>query len=221
MNLKKIQDYIERYKIYLKSPKAENELYKWETLKIFQANWKTEADDLAAMYNASLTNDTSRRQWVDNDFYPKEMMLKFLQTEPEYVRLAFRDLFNDDKGIEGRVNRFIFYCDELLGIYKDKNPKAKENDHYHNPEVVFMYLTYKFPKKYTFYSFLKFKHFLESVDAKNISASHDFERFVKVTKTINIFLNKDEEVQMLLQERLKENHYQEDNVLAVHELIGV
>lgn len=219
MNLKKIQQRIEDYKSYLKSPKCENELYKWETLKVFQDNWGTEADDLLGMYDRSLENTTSRRQWKNNDFYPKEMMMKFIKTEPEYVRLAFRDLFNDDKGIEGRVNRFVFYCDELLGIYKEKNPLAKENDHYHTPEFVFMYLAYKFPQKYTLYNFNNFKSFLEFVDAKNISASHDFERFVKLTKTLNIFLKKDEEVEYLIQERLDEKHFKEANVLAVHELL--
>lgn len=219
MNLKAILAIIEDYKSYLKSPNSSRELYKWETVAHFQASWNTEAADLAAMYDKALANNDSRRQWKGNDFYPKEMMLKLMQTEPEYVRLALRDLFNNDKEIGGRVDRFIFYCDELLNIYLSKNPKAKENDHYHNHEVVMMYLACRFPSKYTLYNAKAFRAFLEKVNAKSISAGHDLERFVKVTKVVNNFLKKDEEMQALLSKRLNENHYQEENLLAVHELM--
>lgn len=220
MNLKKILSLIENYKKYLQSRQAEEELYKWESLKNFNENWNTEAEDLAGMYDRSFQNSSSRRQWKGNDFYPKEMMLKLIAAEPEYIRLALRDLFNDNKEIGGRVNRFMFYCDEVLNIYKTKNPKAKENNHYHTHEIVMMYLAFRFPEKYTLYNAAAFVHFLQSVDAKNISASHDLERFTKITKTINIFLKKDGEVQELLSKRLEEGkHFQSENVLAVHELM--
>lgn len=219
MNLKTILLLIENYKSYLKSPNSDSELYKWETIQHFQANWSTEATDLAEMYDKALNNNDSRRQWKGNDFYPKEMMLKLMQIEPEYVRLALRDLFNNDKGIEGRVDRFIFYCNELLNMYLTKNPYAKVNDHHHHHGVVMMYLTCRFPAKYTLYNARAFRAFLEKVGAKNILISHDMERFVKVTKIVNTFLKKDEEIQMLLAKRLNDNHYQEENLLAVHELM--
>lgn len=219
MNLKTILSLIDDYKSYLKSPNSDSELYKWETIQHFQANWSTESTDLAAMYDKALNNNDTRRQWKGNDFYPKEMMLNFMQIEPEYVRLALRDLFNNDKEIGARVDRFIFYCNELLNIYLAQHPKAKINAHHHNHEVVMMYLTCRFPQKYTLYNANAFRAFLEKVGAKNISVSHDLERFVKVAKIVHTFLKKDEEIQLLLANRLNENHYQEENLLAVHELM--
>lgn len=219
MNLKTILSIINNYKSYLKSSSSDSELYKWETVRHFQKHWNTEATDLATMYDQALSNNDSRRQWKGNDFYPKEMMLKLMQTEPEYIRLALRDLFNNDKEIGGRVDRFIFYCGEVLDIYLSQHPKAKENDHYHNHEVVMMYLTGHFPAKYTLYDAEAFRTFLEKVGAKNISPGHDLERFQKVTKVVNTFLKKDEEIQMLLSRRLNDNHYQKENLLAVHELM--
>ncbi len=221
MNLKKLQDKISQYKTYLESENCHRELYKWESIKYFQEHWNTEADDLHAMYNASLNNLTSRRQWKGRDFFPKEMMLKFIKAEPEYVRLAFRDLFNESKGVDGRVDRFLFYCEELLKIYKEKFPHAKENDHYHTHKVVMMYLTNRYPENHTLYRFKDFRRFLESVDAKNISSSHDLERYAKVTKTIGTFLNKDEEIISLSNARLEDNHYQGENRLMIHEFLIV
>jgi hypothetical protein len=104
-------------------------------------------------------------------------------------------------------------------MYLTKNPYAKVNDHHHHHGVVMMYLTCRFPAKYTLYNARAFRAFLEKVGAKNILISHDMERFVKVTKIVNTFLKKDEEIQMLLAKRLNDNHYQEENLLAVHELM--
>lgn len=221
MNLQALQGRIAAYKNYLKTPLAEYYTFYWESLKHFQEHWNTESTDLATMYDQSLQNTTTRRQWKDSDFYPKEMMLKFIQTEPEYVRLAFRDLFHDENDLIGRVNRFLFYCDELLTLYKEKHPNSKENHHYHNHEMAMLYLAYRFPEKYSLYSKENFHRFLRLVSAKNISESHDLERFTKVTKTLSNFLRKDEEVLALLGNRWNEKHYQKENVLAVWELMMI
>ncbi len=221
MNLKKILEQIENYKSFLKSEKGNRYLYVWESLEFFQKNWNTESDDLLEMYDRSLNNSTSRRLWVKEDFYPKKMMKEFIKMEPEYVRLAFRDLFNDNKSLAGRVDRFVFYCDELLKIYFEKNKKARENDHYHNHAVAMMYLTFRFPEKHTLYHFKSFNNFLKYVGAKDISSTHDLERFSKITKTINTFLLKDEELIELLQSRLEPQHYKESNFLSVYEFLKV
>src|SRR5690606_6359721 len=105
------------------------------------------------MYDQSLQNSQSRRLWVGENFFPKEMMLKFTGLQKEYVRLAFRDLFNESKDISGRMDRFIFYCDELLGEYKSVNPKSIENRHFHdeNYHMISLYLAFEFTENYTFY----------------------------------------------------------------------
>ncbi len=219
MNLNKLKKCIARYKSFLQSEKNDRFLYVWESLNYFQDNWKTEASDLAEMYDRSLNNTTSRRQWKKEDFFPKEMMLKFIKTEPEYVRLAFRDLFNEDKSLSGRVDRFGYYCEELLKIYLEKNPKGKENDHYHTPEFIMLYVAYRFPEKYTLYDSKSFNYFLEDVEAKNVLAGHDLGRYAKLTKTVNTFLQKDEEIISLIKNRLEDKHYQGINFLSVYEMM--
>ncbi len=222
MNLTKLKACISKYKDFLQSKENKKYLYQWETLHFFQENWDTEAMDLSEMYDTALDNQTTRRQWVGDDFYPKEMMLKFIQTEPEYVRLAFRDLFNDNKSAAGRVDRFIFYCDELLKIYKEKNPVSNENNHYHTPEMVMFYLANRFPDKYSLYDSKAFHRFLGIVEAKNIPISHDLERYLKVCKTINTFLQRDEEIQALHEARLDENtHYTQGDLFILNEMMMV
>ena len=86
------------------------------------------------------------------------MILKFIQTSEDYVRYSFKDLFNENKDIEGRVDRFVFYCDQLLKEYKDSKPQSIENAHYHddNYEMISIYLAFHFPNIYTPYNFNNF-----------------------------------------------------------------
>lgn len=35
------------------------------------------------------------------------------------VRRAFQDLFNEEKDVAARADRFVFYCDDLLQTYKE------------------------------------------------------------------------------------------------------
>jgi hypothetical protein len=221
MNLNKLKSFIGDYKNYLASEDNRGHLYKWESLRYFQTHWATEAEDLEGMYRQSLNNTTNRRQWVGKDFFPKEMMLKFIKTEPEYVRLAFRDLFNESKDVAGRVDRFIFYCEELFSLYRERNSRSREAGHYHHHGVVMMYLAHRFPEKYTLYDQRAFMGFLEKVGALNPPPSHDIGRFVKLTRTLKNFLDKDPDIQELSEARLDNRHYNGPNLLTVHELMMV
>ncbi len=221
MNLQIIQASIADYEGFLKSKRNRRYLYAWESLQFFNKNWDTEATDLYSAYDAALDNSESRRQWKADDFFPKEMMLKFIKLQPEYVRLAFRDLFNESISLSTRVDRFIFYCDELLTMYKEANPTSVENNHYHNHAVVMMYLTGRFPEKYTLYDREDFHGFLSMTNAKNIPVSNDMDRFEKVVKILNTFLGKNPKIRELSQGRLEDKHYQEENRLHVFEFLKV
>ena len=81
------------------------------------------------------------------NFFPKEMMLKFIEMAPDFVRNMFRDLFNENKEVENRISRFQFCCDSLLSEYKSKFPLTIENRHFHlENHMISMYLCFRFPE---------------------------------------------------------------------------
>lgn len=219
MQLKKVQQYISDYRSVLKEQREFHELYKWECLKNFQEHWDIEAADFAKMYNQSFQSTISRRLWKGEDFFPKEMMLKFIAISPDFVRAMFRDLFNEEKEIEDRVARFQFCCDSMLGEYKTANPLTIENNHYHTENhVISMYLSFRYPEAYSLFEFPVFKKAMENLGTTKPPSPFDIVRFFKVTKTINTFLQKDEELLALHQKRLNaKTDYLEPTLLLVND----
>ena len=117
MQLKKIEQYIQHYKNFLKKSREYPEAYKWESLQIFQKNWDIDAPDFGQMYNKSLENSFSRRLWKGDNFDPKTRMLQFIALQPDFVRRMFRDLMDESKEHGTRSSRFLFGCEELLKDY--------------------------------------------------------------------------------------------------------
>ncbi len=218
MQLKLIQAYIESYKAYLKTPAAKENLHLWESQANFQQHWDPAANDWKTMYDQSLQNSQTRRLWKRESYDPKDMMLKFIELQPEYVKQMFHDLYNEEKDIEGRVSRFVFYCDQLLQEYKDAYPHSIENNHYHDDDygMVSVYLAFRFPEKYTLYRKDSFIGFLKKVNAIKVSPANDFERFVKVTRTLASLLRKDEKLLALHAKRFKHSSFfnPESNLLV-------
>lgn len=203
MQLKSLENLLLQYKNYLLRPEAEANLHIWAAQRHFQDHWDLDAPDLAAMYDQSLYNPQTKRLWKRENYEPKRMMLELIRLDPDFARRAFADLFLEDKSIEGRVGRFVFYCDELLQAYKEAHPISIENNHYHDDyRMIFLYLAFRYPDRYTLYDFDTFYRVLEKLKAPNLPQTHDPERFCKVTRIIHQFMQKDAELIDLNRKRL-------------------
>ena len=193
MQLKKIQDYFQRYHRHLKTLREHPASLHWESLWHFQRNWDEEAEDFAAMYDRSLENSQSRRLWKGHNYFPKEMMLKLIQVQPDYAWAMFRDLFDESKAIDGRIGRFKAGCDELLRIYKAKYPRSVENNHFHEDNrMISLYLSFRYPMQYCPFDYPSFQRTMEKLGTTNIPASFEIERFFKTSRTLYNFAIKEE-----------------------------
>jgi len=216
MNLQKIQQYISEYKNHLQNTRDFENAFKWESLKNFQNKWDIEAADFGKMYDACLQNQTSRRLWKGNNFFPKEMMLKFINISPDFVRNMFRDLFDESKDIENRITRFQFCCNSLLSEYKSKYPLSIENNHFHQENhIISMYLTFRYPHQYTIFEYPNFKTTMEQFGSTKIPTPFEFERFFKVSRTINTFIQKDKELTSIAKKKLFPSLHFMDNTLLI------
>jgi hypothetical protein len=218
MQLKRIQHYLQEYRKFLTSPAAQERLYAWESQRIFQDNWDMESRDFGEMYDRSLDNSETRRLWKRENYEPKKRMLEFIAMEPDMVRRAFEDLFNEEKSAENRVDRFRFYCDDLLGDYKGKYPLSIENRHYHddNYQMISIYLAFRFPDKYAIYDHEAFKMLLQKIGSTDIPQAADFGRFVKVMRTLYNFMQKEPDILELHQQRLHpKRHYTAESLLVM------
>ena len=222
MNLRTIEKQRGAFLNFLKTEEAQEYTYWYESQAAFQAAWDLSEPDLASMYDRSLQNNQTRRLWKREQHSPKQVLLSLLHEFPELGRDMFKDLFREENHIEGRVSRFIFHCDELLAAWKKAHPESVENNHYHDDEyqMVFLYLSFRFPDQYAFYFFPAFREFLQTTQAKEPPLSHDVERFVKTSRVLYKLITKEEGLIEAHQARLNpEVHYMEPSLLLVSEFL--
>jgi len=222
MQLHKIKQYIEQYKVYLSSFDAsKNRLHYWESQRIWQENWDKDAIDWHEMYDNSLQNSTSNRLWKREAYDPKEMMLAFLEMDKHFVISMFNDLFDESLEVHGRADRFSFYCDQLLIQFRKKKPMSKATGHHHDDgyQMVSLYLSFQYPELYAPYYAEDFIKLLHKIGAANIPLTGDYARHVKVMRTLQNFLIKEENLVQLHKERLQTIHYQENSLLLAFDFI--
>lgn len=203
MNLRLIQEHIAAFRRHLEASAEFPLLFAWESQRIFQESWDMDTGDFAAMYDASLQNSHSRSLWKGERYAPKEIMQLFIETYPDFVRDMFKDLFNEAREVEGRMDRFLFHCDELLRDYRDTHPDFIETRHYHEDyRMVALYLAFRYPDQYALYEHEAFVRFLKKVQAKDAPLVPDPGRFFKVVRTVYNLLSKDESMLELHYRRL-------------------
>lgn len=220
MQVKKLQELFGQYRSFLESPRAMNRLPYWETQQVFQSQWNLQADDLPNMLDQSFQNQTTRRIWKRDHWEPKRMLLELAALDPDFLRQALADLFNEEKDIEGRTTRFLFYTDELLELYRKANPRKIDTGHYlEDYEFIFLLLAFRYPDQYAPYPTKAFRRLLEQTLAPNISPAHDVARFVKVCKTLYLLMEKEEGLLEMANARLDERHYAEKSFLVVYDFL--
>jgi hypothetical protein len=220
MQVAKLKESFQKYRDFLSGPNAADRLYLWEIQQHFQHNWDLKAEDLPAMYDRSLQSNHTRRHWRRENYEPKQMMLGFMGLDSEYLRQVFKDLFNENNEISGRVDRFVFHCDQLLQEYKRKHPRSIDNNHYHDDgyQMISFYLAMRHPAAYTLYEGKKFVALLEVLGTRNLPRFDDFERFCKISRTIYKLMQKEEDLLDLHRARLNpEVHYSEESLLVVYD----
>ena len=222
MNLKLIQQYAADFKAFLQTEAALKSLFAWESQRYFYENWQQDAEDFHSMYDNALQNSETRRLWVRQAYFPKKRMLEFIDMQPEFVRSMFQELYNEEKELQGRVDRFLFYCDELFREYQEKHPKTIETEHFHRDEyqMISLYLAFRYPDQYALYDFDAFQKTLKLLLVAKIPLTHDLERYFKVLRTLFKLLTKDEELVKAHQKRLDPGkHYMQPSLLLAWEYI--
>jgi len=207
----------EEYKKHILNTSKYDSLYKWNALKQFQENWDINAEDFKKMYETSFSDEVSDALWESEDFYPKRAMLEFLEYDQERIRRMFKDLLNEERDIETRIEFFIFDCNTIRNEMVKTNPNFL--NHYHGGyTMVSIYLAFKYPNKYGIYQYEEFKSFMESVKSKTIPSKKEIARFFKVMRTINVLLSKDEEL-IAIHKKLREdtNTYTDESLVLAQD----
>lgn len=204
MKVQQIKDYLGNYCLYLEDIELLDHAYLWHAQTHFSNHWDIEELDFESIYQGSFQSVMSQRLWKRENYFPKEMMVQLIQLEKETMRSIFKDLLNEDKDLNLRVNRFVHHIDQMLQVVQRNDRKA--STHFHSDlKFVFVYLSFCYPDTYCLYDEKNFLSYLEKVGARNIPRNHDpilFRNMMRATKTI---IMKDEKFQEQMKRLVEEN----------------
>jgi hypothetical protein len=217
MQVPKITAAVESFREFLTTDDALALLPLWETQQNWQTHFNAEAKDLAASYDLALDSKTNRRHYRRGGYDPKRALLAIMRWEPDFAREAFRDLFSEERDLEGRIGRFGFYINELFNRYRDAHPKDRTPSHSHDDDynMVSLYLMGQFPDIYAPYSTEMLKTICEKLGAKTVPPAADFPRYIKMLQTLRRFLTEDEVVMERYTALLRPEDYQGESALLV------
>jgi hypothetical protein len=192
------------FKNYLDDKSCREDYLIFEIVKSFTTNWNLDQLDVYTMLDKSLQSSISNRLWSSTAYIPKEMILEFANADKETIRMMFYDLYDESKAIEGRIGRFIFHCDEILSNLRSKSSSKRFSTHYHDHQVISLYLYLGFPEKYTFYDESKFKLTMKNLNARNIPEVIPIESYHKISSILSKFIYQNQDLLNLVKAKLSE-----------------
>ncbi|NND08783.1 MAG: hypothetical protein HKN87_20605 [Saprospiraceae bacterium] len=192
MKVDLINQHANAFVSHLKQGYPEDELYRFECIQNFQTHWNLGTENLSQMFSHALSSTLSNRLWGGSRHSVKSMMLEFIAINPDYVRLAFRDLFTEDRDLVMRIDRFKVHCDELLLQLRSKD--GRFNAHHHSTKSICMYLALRYPEDYCLFEYDVFVKALKKLGSTKLPAEYEIDRYMKVARIIHSFILKNGEL---------------------------
>lgn len=164
------------------------------------------------------TSDRTNRLWKREELRSSEVMSELATFDPDMVLTAFRELYSEERGLEGRIDRFKFYMEELLERKRRNSATFHESWHHQDNSIISYYLLMQFPEKYSYYTPQIHEKMVNIVGAKPLGESEDPVRYNKMVNTIDRFLREDEN---LIHDHLRRfsKPVMESSRLLVYEMI--
>lgn len=206
----------------LSKPEGLKNLHIWESRSNFEKHWDLKAIDMATMYNLSFKSQISNSLWFEDNFEPKKVMQAFIDLHPHFVVDMFLDLFNEEKDLMMRINRFIYHCDDLLRMLQKQDQNYY--DHFHGDyRMISIYLSFFNPEKYTIYQYDKYCKYLELVGARTKPLNNELPKYFTLMKSLySNFIRKDDELLQLYENVFLDHKMPvQMNMLACHDLISL
>lgn len=164
--------------------------YKLEVVRIFLENWNLHAGDFLDMYRRSI--DESSEDWSLPVIESKKGMMKMIETNEDLVKNMFKDLFNENLAVAGRIDRFLYHCDVLMDEINAK--KVNPAYHAHNKWMITFYLSCHYPDKYCPFHYQPFHSAMLILGSRSIPSEYETERYYKIMRILTKFIYEDQDL---------------------------
>jgi Domain of unknown function (DUF3883) len=206
MNLQKVREIIQLYKKHFKAISRE-EIYKWQAVKCFQDNWDIKSSDFYQMVENSFS---SVKNLMDSgQYFPKRMLLRNSEKEPETIRNLFIKLFDEENDWKKRLSDFKT---SFNSINKKYFPGKKS---YQDDRAIMVYLSLRFPNTYFLYKFKMFKKFIEQIDYPYKPIGGRLENLIvydEVCRVLRNEISKDSELLEMHKNRISDQLFYDESL---------
>lgn len=155
MNLDLLQRYLTAYEERFDEI-SRDEIYKWRAVQWFQRRWNIEEADFAAMLKESLGPTSNLMS--SGYYYPRRMIERNAERDPEAVRAAFRALFDEEDDLLDRITAF----QETVNRLTERSFPGKKS--YQDDRAVLVYLVMCYPDTYYLYKSTMFAEFVRKLE---------------------------------------------------------
>lgn len=196
---------INKYKTLIKEKGNENELYKFYLINEFKNKWDLDAKDFAKMF---LSID------FKNLIYHSialTSLRKIASQAPEMLRNCFRELFNEEVGLNERISKF---CNSLNDLYKSWNPKLQGGI---DERTVATLLTLNDPSRYSYYKWTFYYEWCKQLGVKSAKTGECYSDYLeKIDDLITNYIVEDKELLSLHSDYLNKVPFKDEyyNILA-------
>jgi hypothetical protein len=204
----KVNLIIEQKNIYLQQLKLgqvqPDSLFR-RCVKNWQKNFDLEEMRLGPILDRALKNEISGRLWGGENHSIKSGLIMLANSNPDLFWTAIKDLFNENKELNLRSNRFLHHCDIMLD--EIATPANRINTHHQDYYSVSLLLSLQYPDQYCLFNYKAFEKFAHKIGVMNLPVDTDLERYYKIMKAVTTIFSKDEKLMNSYYERLEEDVY--------------
>ena len=206
MNRQILNHYIDEYKLNFEHVNQE-EIYKWKAVKCYQDNWDIDAANFYEMLLSSLK--LTKTLMDSGQYFPLRMIVQYAEHRPAEVRELFRNLYNEEEDLYGRIQHFQF------GINAVHDQLFKNKSSYQDQRAIVVYLVLRYPERYFFYKFEMFKQFCDKLELVYKPVKGHIENighFNNICELIRHELSVNQELLKLHKNRITNDCYYDENL---------
>lgn len=174
-------------------------------VKVWQENFDISEMHLAPILDVALKNEISGRLWGGENHSIKSGLKMLAESNPDLFWTAMKDLFNENKELNLRSNRFLHHCDIMLD--EIATPANRINTHHQNYYSVSLLLSFHYPDRYCLFNYKAFEKFANTIGVMNLPVDSDLERYYKIMKAVTTIISKDEAFMNTYYGKLEEGIY--------------
>lgn len=217
MNLSAINNAIEQFHSKIKREKLSPIDWLYTKQYVLQQNPLETQGQFEEWMQELFHSERTQRYWQREDVRSKELMLSFMAYNVDMVRTCFKDLFDEGRDLEGRIDRFKFYMEELVSQVR-RSQSIKESFHHQDNAMISFYLMMRYPEKYVYYTRPLHESLVARVEAKPLGQGEDMVRYMKMAKTVGTFIQKDSALLTAHRQRFQQDIC-DPTLLLVYELL--